>query len=242
MLTRSGSFPPSVAPHVHSHSHVWVRTHLGQLQQDLRLTYRAVGAEDLAEVAALHKEWFPVTYLDSYFQTINGTSECIAAVVNPADYGDYDTGHDVIVGLIIYRFQSTRFNSYLRFTYLLSTTHSVYIATLGVLEELRGHGIAKELVRQCICQAETSICRPLYIHLHVAVYNEEAIPFYERLGFRRADTLRNYYHILGQPYDAYVYIYYINEAKPPLVVGETVIAAVRQFFRVPELIKSLFLQ
>ena len=92
----------------------------------------------MAEVVSLHKEWFPINYKDSYFQSVNSFRECVAAVIDPADYGDTECPQPIIVGLIIFGLQENPDNSYLRMTYVFSTTYTVYITTLGVIEELRG--------------------------------------------------------------------------------------------------------
>ena len=107
-------------------------------------------------------------------------------------------GQAAIIGLIIYEFLPSEASCF------GAAPSSVYIRTLGVLEELRGRGVAKELVRRCI--TATSAHRPLSLSLHVATYNHEAIPFYEHLGFRQWETVRDYYFIDGREYDAYLYV------------------------------------
>ena len=100
--TQSGSFPPGLAATVHSDSHVWIREHYEKLKGPLHLTYRPVNPEELREVANLHREWFPLPYTEFDFANIGVACDSIAAVLNPADYGDFAHSQPVIIGLLIY--------------------------------------------------------------------------------------------------------------------------------------------
>ena len=65
---------------------------------------------------------------------------------------------------------------------MLSDTHSIYIATLGVITELRRFGIASILLEKAREYARGNPLTPLYMHLHVVDYNKSALMFYEKQG------------------------------------------------------------
>jgi ribosomal protein S18 acetylase RimI-like enzyme len=75
----------------------------------------------------------------------------------------------------------------------------LYIAHLGVREELRGHGIGARLTRQLIASAEPR--RHRVAALDVAVTNPRAEALYRRLGFQaealRSSTLGNRFHTVA---------------------------------------------
>lgn len=103
------------------------------------------------------------------------------AVLDPSYY-NIDYPKDIIIGIAAIRISVNRDNDYLRFTYYFSTTYSGYIATLGVVEPLRGMGVAKALYMECLRKCLEHPMRPSILYLHVATYNKHAIAFYEKLG------------------------------------------------------------
>lgn len=93
----------------------------------------------------------------------------------------------------------------------------VYILTIGVIHNLRRHGIATILIKKLI---ENLTVNPLLedckaIYLHVLSTNTVAISFYEKLLFKRHKYLPNYYCINHAVCDGYSYVHYLNGGKPP---------------------------
>ena len=56
-------------------------------------------------------------------------------------------------------------------------------------------------------------CKALY--LHVLASNEPAIQFYEKNKFQRRKYLQNYYLFDEKWHDAFLYVLYVNNGKPP---------------------------
>lgn len=238
--THSGAYPPNVPAEVVSQSHIWIKQHLTALRESLKLNFRPLNGLELEECAKLHREWFPINYTEHFFKEIGSSMQSIAAVIAPSDYGE-EEGEDVLAGLVVFRITPQQTLQYIRFTYFLSDVHSAYIATLGVIEDLRGLGIGRELMTRCRDFCVSSPSHPLYISLHVAAYNTEAIAFYERVGYTQAEHLRNHYHINGRNYDAYVYILYINGCKAPLLTLANAKHVFVSLWRLPRRLKTRLL-
>jgi len=66
----------------------------------------------------------------------------IVCELNPQDYG-IEYNKSLIIGVIALRITENNNGDFLKFTYYLFTTYMGYIATLGIVEPLRGLGIAK---------------------------------------------------------------------------------------------------
>ena len=82
------------------------------------------------------------------------------------------------------------------------------------------------------------VCReqqpaPLYLSLHVAEYNEEAIPFYEKLSFEMVEMLNSHYFIQGEFYGAYFYLYYFEDAKKPVFTWKNISSSTKSIFKIP---------
>lgn len=240
MYTNSGSYPLETQVKIVSRSHNWVLKNAERLKESLEIKYRKLKPKDLKEVKALHKEWFPINYSNEFFQSIGSTTHSIAAVVNPRKYGDSRTTHPVIVGMILFRIQVNSSNEHIKFTYMFSVTHSCYIATLGVVEAMRGHGIAKQLLLRCKGACEARVERPLFISLHVITHNTDAIGLYEKLGFQRNSTNHNHYYIDGKYYDGYLYILYMDESASPVLSTKNVSSFFRSIGKLPQFIKAVF--
>lgn len=76
----------------------------------------------------------------------------------------------------------------------------LYIITLGVLAPHRGRGVGGALVRRCLAVVEEGLPEVRAAYLHVQTCNEEAMAFYERFGFERAEIIENYYRRIDPPH------------------------------------------
>ncbi len=67
----------------------------------------------------------------------------------------------------------------------------LYITSVAILPEFRGRGYGKEFIKFSEKRAEElSLFK---IKLHVRKSNKIAISFYEKMGYKRVLTLKNYY-------------------------------------------------
>lgn len=91
-----------------------------------------------------------------------------------------------------------------------------YINTIGVIDEFRNFGIAKQLLNHAIiemnnfCYDFTKIGM-ISVYLHVVEYNKQAIKFYIKNGFKEFIIDKDYYCIRNVNYNACVFVKIIND-------------------------------
>jgi ribosomal protein S18 acetylase RimI-like enzyme len=86
---------------------------------------------------------------------------------------------------------------------------SIYIMTLGVIDEYRSSGLAQRLLKEIFNISERNI-EIKFIYLHVVVYNERAIRFYQKNGFKILQKYSDYYHIFSLEYEGYLVGAFVN--------------------------------
>merc|ERR1712060_120590 len=84
------------------------------------------------------------------------------------------------------------------------------ILTLGVADDFRRRGLAKELLRKASGYVRQYFPQVQAIYLHVITYNEAAIRLYESVDFVRLKHYTEFYSLQGQPYDSFLYALYLN--------------------------------
>uniref|UniRef100_A0A6U5HDQ8 N-alpha-acetyltransferase 60 n=1 Tax=Corethron hystrix TaxID=216773 RepID=A0A6U5HDQ8_9STRA len=90
----------------------------------------------------------------------------------------------------------------------------LYILTLGIVDDMRGHGLGSELIRRTeIIARQEMRCGALY--LHVITYNIAAIRLYEKLGYKRIREIKDYYRINQTNYNCYLYVKHVNGGRLP---------------------------
>jgi GNAT superfamily N-acetyltransferase len=187
-----------------------------------KIVYKPLLKTDIEEIKKLHKEWFPLSYEDDYFQQIfankSGSYFTIGA------YYAIDN-KDIILGLALCEFRPVSeyfvkhtspkaieeicrnidFNEEVQSYLRCEDYNCAYIMTIGVLDECRQLHIGSELINRIIDKAMTdNIC--IGVYLDVVYYNSSAIKFYENNGFKRVTTLKNYYNINENLYDCDVFL------------------------------------
>ena len=182
------------------------------------LTLRTLKSrKELEELQLLHKEWFPINYTSEYFEAIlKKKSECIVAEYKVTKSNR--VSERVLVGCILYDIRPAH-SKYMAFSVkdYFKPLKSLYIMTIGVINEFRKHGIASFLVKHAIERTQESERNTLkYVYLHVVEYNYAAQHFYDKNKFVLVKTKRKHYHIEGKYYDAHVYILFLNGARKPL--------------------------
>jgi len=100
-------------------------------------------------------------------------------------------------------------------TCLAGSGSLAYILTLGVAEEFRRRGLARELLRQAVSHVGTRLPQVQAVYLHVVTYNLAAIQLYESMKFLRIGQFQSFYYLHGQPYDSFLYALYVNGGRPP---------------------------
>ena len=118
------------------------------------LSYRAVVPSDFEQLKQLHELFFPVRYNDSFYTDscnsigINGEPLFTVMVTSTKDIPAGEP--PALVGFVLAQFmdpslcgEEDMFNSY----FYSSPSTVLYILTIGVLEQHRGHGLGTNLLR-----------------------------------------------------------------------------------------------
>lgn len=184
--------------------------------KDIQL--RFLCPDDLEEVRALCRDWFPIEYPQSWYEDITSSERffALAAVFK-----------GFIIGLIV-----AEIKPYLklnvedrgilpRWFAAKGDVLVAYILSLGVARSHRRSGVGSLLLNTLISHLSGPVPQPPYEHrvkalfLHVLTTNTAAILFYEQRKFRLHSFLPYYYSIKGRCKDGFTYVYYINEGHPP---------------------------
>ena len=193
------------------------------------IIYKPLKKENIEEIKSLHKEWFPVKYSDSYFESLFNDKEgryfTIGAFYNLIINEESKENKEIIIGLALCEWfiGSNYFSkilgkesiieinkniNYIEEVYSYITCddyHCIYIMNIGVLDEFRKMKIGSKLIDKIInIGLNDRLC--IGIFLDVIYYNNSAIKFYKKNEFKKVMTNRNYYNIKGNKYDAYVFL------------------------------------
>ena len=191
-----------------------------------KIIYKPLTATYIEEIKNLHKEWFPIEYDDEYFKKIF-TNKYLSYFTIGAFYNleMENNSKEIIIGMALceYRPVSEYFikhtsreaikeiNDNIDFneevsSYLKCQDYNcVYIMTIGVLDEFRKLNIGSNLVKKIIDIALLdNLC--IGIYLDVIFYNNTAKIFYEKNGFKKITSIKNYYNIEGNFYEANVFL------------------------------------
>ncbi|OQR97224.1 hypothetical protein ACHHYP_12310 [Achlya hypogyna] len=174
------------------------------------LVLRRLEPRDIPQLQALHEDWFPIRYNDSFYQNAGDgiweTGEPLFTQVAVDNSG-------MLVGAVTAQLQRAE-DAEDKALLQAPDGALMYILTLGARHDYRRRGIASVLLETCLREASASPhCGALY--LHVKADNFSAIRFYEKNGFQRLRFLQDYYMIHGQNHHAYLYIRYINGGSAP---------------------------
>lgn len=143
------------------------------------VVYRKIQPTDLIPLKALHEEFFPVQYSDSFY-----VDACQGiGIRNGPLFTSIATIGDEIIGFVLAQFipyAECEDNSIVESSGRI--THLCYILTLGVKRSHRRSGIASTLLEQVVNYARHNKgCGVVY--LHVLTTNQSAIKFYESNKF-----------------------------------------------------------
>jgi histone acetyltransferase MCC1 len=198
----------------------------------MNITFRKIHPTDKKQIQQLHEQWFPVKYLDEFYDdlvyermTCTGDPlfTCVGTIPSfVSSVEDHDTTEaqlksssssspttqpePVIVACVVGCFiKATTLSGQLQKLLITnSQKHQrlFYIMTVGTT--LRNQGIGTLLIEKCIQQVlQDKSCGVLY--LHVLTTNFAAIQMYEQLGFHRAIEIPNYYTINCVRHNCYLY-------------------------------------
>lgn len=177
--------------------------------------FRPIQESDYQQIKALHEEFFPVRYSDSFFLDVcKGKGLHDGPLFSRIAVNSYT--HE-IVGFVLAQIlpYPDRCDDSDLFAIGQNPKNVCYILTLGMRPAYRRFGIATLLMENCMDYAKNNNCGAVY--LHVINYNKTALNFYERNDFTQLKTLSGFYRIDGVDHTAYLYIYYLNGFCPPMM-------------------------
>ena len=206
MLSQSSAYPPGDdAVQLRARVHM----ELGAIEKSGtcdEIAYSSnVSWDELDEIRLLHTEWFPVEYHDDFFESIvTGTGFGGGDVVTVVARVGTNPRHIVGIITVAIKRDEKQYNPTADVCPALDINGNyttAYILTLGVVDELRGKGVGKELLQRGIQKVQVSdpLCRLVY--LHVIEYNEAARKFYLRENFIQFNRYKEFYFFNGRVFD-----------------------------------------
>ncbi len=183
--------------------------------------YREINVDDIKELILLHKEWLPINYDETFFKN-RISKKNVRDVMNLGaciKIGDFEH----IIGAIFCEIKNdyNHCKEYAPFelcsrscleTCFCQSIELCYIMTIGVIDECRRIGLGSKLLQEFddMLLNKRPNCKGVY--LHVIDYNKVAIKFYSKNSFKEVNTIRNYYNIMDDIYDAII-LFRIYEDK-----------------------------
>eukprot|EP00045_Choanoeca_perplexa_P003605 m.32164 g.32164 ORF g.32164 m.32164 type:complete len:220 (+) comp12134_c0_seq1:118-777(+) len=148
---------------------------------------RSLAAADLLPLKLFHQLVFPIAYPASFFQL---------AVSEPSwvRVGAFDQDGTLVACLVACprAWESIEVKD----RHLLSAKeHYLYIMTLGVLPQMRRHGLGRQLLLHLVQEQRLRYPTVEQAYLHVLESNQPAFTFYRSFGFEYVGVLENYYTI-----------------------------------------------
>jgi ribosomal protein S18 acetylase RimI-like enzyme len=190
--------------------------------------FKTLKMENLNELFSLHQEWFPVKYNRDYFVQYleNNTNKvAIGAFLNIKRKG-YLVG-SILVDLrsegemlkILPDILEQENQYYNEINHLKSRSclsrfcdpyYFAYISTIGVIDELRKHGLGRKLLEK-VFEILSLRDKCFGVYLHVITYNKSAIAFYEKLHWYRGKLSKDHYIINEAYFNSFSYYKFFNK-------------------------------
>ena len=160
----------------------------------------------------MHREWFPIDYQEDYFRSMKKRKIIAIGCFYKTDL-DIENNKDILIGSVMAKIHGEDSRTQPVFVdldeirnggpqswwQLFKNTFSCrapkerqacYIMTIGVIDEVRKLGIGTRLLESITEHLERFHSNVEAIYLHVIIYNNTALKFYEKNGFKRAGVLK----------------------------------------------------
>jgi ribosomal protein S18 acetylase RimI-like enzyme len=183
--------------------------------QNDEIMYRSICEDDFTELKALHEDFFPIKYNDSFYIDSckeigmnGGHLETIIAV---------SKNSGLIIGFLLGQFFIIDDCDDKDIIHINPNVKELlYILTLGLKDEYRRLGLATILINKLLeIGKQKKSCGAVY--LHVIDYNKAALKFYEKNKFEFFREIPSFYIIDKKYYTSLLYIYYINGNGAPIL-------------------------
>lgn len=153
--------------------------------KDIEIDFGGITNDNVEQLRIINRTSLPISYPDGFYKDV------VKAKDESLNKFAYHNGF--VIGAICCRIQKD------------GDASKIYIMTLGVLPSYRGRRVGTKLVQSVIDYAtgssEESVKMGIdEIMLHVQISNQDAIQFYERLGFEKGEIVENYYKRIDPPH------------------------------------------
>jgi len=163
--------------------------------KEIETDFGGITEDNVEQLRLINTTCFPITYADGFYKdVVKAKNESLNKFV-------YHNGF--IIGAICCRVQEDK----------------IYIMTLGVLPSYRGRKVGSKLVQSVLDYVASEESKGLVkdgdgdgdgnggikeVMLHVQISNDDAIKFYERLGFEKDPKMVENYYVRIDPPHCYV--------------------------------------
>mmetsp|Transcript_4341 Transcript_4341/g.6627 ORF Transcript_4341/g.6627 Transcript_4341/m.6627 type:complete len:162 (-) Transcript_4341:198-683(-) len=152
--------------------------------KEIEIDFGGITDDNVGQLRLVNTTCFPITYADGFYKDVTKAKN---EFLNKFAYHN-----GFIIGAICCRVQDDK----------------IYIMTLGVLPAYRGRKVGQKLVQSVLDHGESGECKCKGsdknsvngIMLHVQISNDDAINFYEKLGFEKGEMVENYYKRIDPPH------------------------------------------
>ena len=176
------------------------------------VTFRTqVQSSELAELRKLHTEWFPVAYNEEFYTAVERGDNVLTVLV------DCVGGGVVGAATVAIRRRERQYNPGEELVREIcgmdpETTNIAYILTLGVVDELRGKGLGRQILEKILSEIPKIDPECQLVMLHVIEYNRKALRLYTQMNFTEYKKEPNFYFLGEESYDG---ILFYKRIGPP---------------------------
>ncbi len=150
--------------------------------KEIEIDFGGITRDNVEQLKLINTTCFPINYADGFYKDmVKAKNESLSKFA-------YHNGF--VIGAICSRIQDG----------------CIYIMTLGVLPSYRGRMVGTKLVQSVLEFAASEESEKIVnggvkeVKLHVQISNDDAIKFYEKLGFEQGEIVENYYKRIDPPH------------------------------------------
>jgi ribosomal protein S18 acetylase RimI-like enzyme len=150
------------------------------MKREIVIDFGGITNDNVEQLRIINSTSLPISYADGFYKDV------VKAKNESLNKYAYHNGF--VIGSICCRIQDES---------------KIYIMTLGVLPSYRGRNVGTKLVQSVVDYAMSEEVRSKGVQeilLHVQIDNEDAIKFYQRLGFEKGEMVENYYKRIDPPH------------------------------------------
>jgi Acetyltransferases len=152
--------------------------------REIEIDFGMITNDNVEQLRIINSTSLPISYPDGFYKDV--------VIAKDESLNKFAYHNGFVIGAICCRIQKDG-----------DASSKIYIMTLGVLPSYRGRNVGTKLVQSVIDHATSEECQKIGISeimLHVQISNNDAIKFYERLGFEKGELVENYYKRIDPPH------------------------------------------